>query len=552
MSFKKLGLRAELVKAVEDLGFESPTLIQEKSIPVLLSGDLDFMGLAQTGSGKTGAFGLPLIQNIDLTLSGLQGIVMCPTRELCLQITNDLKAFAKHLKKVAIVAVYGGASISNQIRQLKKGPQIVVATPGRLLDFINRKVIKLSRISYAVLDEADEMLNMGFQEDINSILAKMPEDRKVWMFYATMPKGVAHIARNYMTDPVKVKVGKQNRSPETITHISYIIQEKYRYQGVKRIIDFTPEIFALVFCRTRKETQAVAENLIQDGYQAEALHGDLSQAQRDYVMRKFRHKTIRILVATDVAARGLDVEDISHVIHYNLPDDSEIYTHRSGRTARAGKSGISIALINAREKYRLRKQEKSIKIKFESGKLPDGRDICKKQLFDLVEKIIHTDVNQDRITDYLPDVYNAFSGLDKEELIQRFVSAQFNRFFEYYCHAGDINAKISPETSAPSKKVKRKAGLKQKKTQRFFINVGRLDKINEGAIVRLVCDKSGIGSNKIGDIDLKREFSFFEVEKKAAKKVLKSMNKVKLDGRLVHVQEVFNEKKQGKGELCIS
>ncbi|MBN1930056.1 MAG: DEAD/DEAH box helicase [Desulfobacterales bacterium] len=549
MSFKTLGLRAELVKAVEALGFQTPMPIQEKAIPVLLSGEKDFVGLAQTGTGKTGAYGLPLIQQIDLTLSRPQGIVICPTRELCLQITDDLKNFSKYLKGIHILAVYGGASISDQIRQIKNRPQIIVATPGRLLDLINRKVVNLSEILYAILDEADEMLNMGFQEDIDLILEKMPKHKKVWLFSATMPKGVAAIARNYLNNPVEVTVGSLNCSPKNIVHNCYVLHEKHRYQGLKRIIDFTPEIFGLVFCRTRKETQTIAEALMQDGYQAEAIHGDLSQAQRDYVMQRFRQKTIQILVATDVAARGLDVDDITHVIHYNLPDETEAYTHRSGRTARAGKSGVSIALINTKQMRRIRELEKRGKIQFEFCKIPDGRAICEKQLFGLVDKIVHTDVNRKEIADYLPAVYDALDNFDKDELIKRFVSAEFNRFIEYYRHTDDINVNIGSKKAAVSKTVKtakRKDRLKEKKTQRFLINVGRLDKINEGAIVRFVCDNSGIRSSMIGEIDLDSEFSFFEVEKSVAGRVRDSFNNARLDGRPVQIRRVLEKKNQRK------
>ncbi|MCP4349509.1 MAG: DEAD/DEAH box helicase [Desulfobacterales bacterium] len=571
MSFKILGLNKELIKAVDDLGFQAPMLIQEKAIPALLSGDRDFVGLAQTGTGKTGAFGLPLIQQIDPAFPQVQGIVICPTRELCIQITDDLKKFAKYMKDISIVAVYGGASISNQVRQLKRGANIIVATPGRMIDLINRKAVTLAHISYAVLDEADEMLNMGFKEDIDDILSNMPKHRRIWLFSATMPRGVAAIAKNYLTDPVEVTVGGSNRSPEKITHKCYMIHEKHRYQSLKRIIDFMPDIFGLVFCRTRAETQATAEALMQDGYQAEALHGDLSQAQRDYVMRKFRQKSVRVLVATDVAARGLDVDDITHVIHYNLPDESEIYTHRSGRTARAGKSGVSAVLINTREMRRIRELEKRKNIKFESCKIPDGKAICKKQLLGMVDKIVHTDVNQEEIEGYLPAVYDALNGLDKDELIKRFVSAEFNRFIEYYRDADDINVKTRGETKSKSvsrgkKKNNDSAGTRVKtftdsksdfkpakrkdrgrmpgKTQRFFINVGRMDKINEGAIVRLICNKSGIRSSMIGEIDLNREFSFFEVEKEAAGIVTNSLINASLDGRAVHVEKVVEKKKK--------
>ena len=553
MNFRTLGLKTELIKAVETLGFQAPMPIQERAIPALLSGERDFVGIAQTGTGKTGAFGLPLIQQIDPSLTYPQGVVVCPTRELCLQITDDLKQFAMYMKNINIVAIYGGASILNQVRQIKNGRQIIVATPGRLLDLMERKAVKLSQVSYAILDEADEMLSMGFKEDIDSILDSMPAQRRGWLFSATMPKGVAAIARNYLTDPLEVSLGDQNSTPEKIEHTCYVIHEKNRYQGLKRIIDYTPEIFGLVFCRTRKETQTVAETLIQDGYNAEALHGDLSQAQRDYVMRKFRQGTVKILVATDVAARGLDVDDITHVIHYRLPDEAEIYTHRSGRTARAGKSGTSIVLINVKEKGRVNMLGKKGNLKFQFGKIPDGRAICKKQLFNLVDKIVQTDVNQEGIAGYLPAIYDSLEGLDKEELIKRFVSAEFNRFLEYYRDAGDINVKSSKEASAIHKPVKKRERFEGKKTQRFFISVGKLDKINKGAIVRLVCDNSGIRSNLIGDIDLNREVSFFEVEKSVSRKIRKSFANARLNGRPVQVHRVLKkEKHHNKEEMRIS
>jgi len=547
MDFKTLGLRDELVRAVEKLGFQKPMPIQEQAIPELLSGERDAVGLAQTGTGKTAAFGLPLIQNIDPVLPRTQGIVVCPTRELCLQIADDLNHFTRYMRSVHVVAVYGGASIVAQMREVRNGAQIIVATPGRLLDLIERKAVNLSQAAYAILDEADEMLNMGFQEDIDRILARLPDYRRIWLFSATMPKGVAAIARNYLSDPVEMAVAGSNHSPKAISHTCYVVHERNRYQGLKRIIDYTPDMFGLVFCRTRKETQAVAEKLMQDGYQAEALHGDLSQAQRDYVMRKFRQGSVRILVATDVAARGLDVDDISHVIHFNLPGEAEVYTHRSGRTARAGKSGKSIALINTRERRRIRELERCLNIRFEFGTIPDGRAICEKQLFARVDKIVHAEVNPDEIADYLPAVYEALAGLDKEDLIQRFISAEFNRFLEYYRDAGDINVKPRSEKAAfgPGKQKKRGS---DPSTQRFFINVGHLDNINKGAIVRLICDRAGIRSSMIGQIDLKREFSFFEVEKRAAVKVRKSLNNAQLDGRKVQVREVFEKKKHRKGE----
>ncbi len=553
MSFKLLGLRDELVRATESLGFQSPMPIQQKAMPVLLSGEKDFVGLAQTGTGKTGAFGLPLLQLIDTNKFNTQGIVICPTRELCLQITDDLKQFARYMNKIKIVAIYGGASISTQIKQLKSKPQIIVATPGRLIDMINRKTADLSKVSYTILDEADEMLNMGFKEDIDNILKKMPDHRKIWLFSATMPQGVAAIARDYLTDPVEVLLSSKLQGPKNIKHICHTIQQKNKYLGLKRIIDFSPDILALIFCRTRKDTQTLAELLIQDGYQAEALHGDLSQSQRDSVMRKFRRGSVRLLVATDVAARGLDVDDITHVVHYNLPDGVEIYTHRSGRTGRVGKSGLSIALVNSKEIHSIRMLEKRLNICFEFNKVPDGKAICEKQLSGLVEKIVHTDVNQAELESYLPAVCSALENFDKEELIKRFVAAEFNRFLQNYHNADDINvntktrAKAMPEfknrheVGAKTRPVKRKKRLGSGKNQRFFINVGRLDKINEGAIVRLICDKTGIGSGMVGEISLNREFSFFEVEKQAAGKVHNSLNNAKLYGRTVQVHKVIQK-----------
>ncbi|MGE0084654.1 MAG: DEAD/DEAH box helicase [Desulfococcaceae bacterium] len=563
MSFKTLGLREELVRAAEELGFEKPMPIQEKAIPVLLSGERDFVGLAQTGTGKTGAFGMPLIQRIDPLVREPQGIVICPTRELCMQITEDLKSYAVHMDRIIIAPVYGGASIVNQIRQLRGGAHIIVATPGRLIDLMDRKSVSLSKISCAVLDEADEMLNMGFQEDIDRILEKMPENRNIWLFSATMPEGVAKIARNYLKNPEEVSVGHKNRGAENIKHRYYVTHEKNRYQCLKRILDFTPDIFGLVFCRTRKETQDVAENLMQDGYQAEALHGDLSQSQRDYVMRKFRQGSVRVLVATDVAARGLDVDDITHVIHYKLPDEMEIYTHRSGRTARAGKSGTSVALVNTKEIHRVRELEKRGKIRFEATKIPEGREICEKQLTGMVDKIISTTVNMEEIQGALQGIYDALNGLTKEDLIQRMVSAEFDRLFHYYRDAGDINVRARQESASESRfsrsKSKEDSGTERKKdrfkdrgrereTERFSINVGRMNKINEGAIIRLICTQSGIRSGMIGRIDLNREFSFFEVEKSAAGIVRKSVSNAKLDGRIVEIRQVMDKKKSFKTE----
>lgn len=541
-----MGLCSELVAAVTQLGFLEPMPIQQQAIPALLAKKRDFIGLAQTGTGKTGAFGLPLIQGIDPDNRGVQAVVICPTRELCLQITSDLTRFAVNMPPLGIVSVYGGASIVLQIRQIKNGARIVVATPGRLLDLIRRKALDLSRVSCAVLDEADEMFNMGFQEDIDAILAKMPGQRNIWLFSATMASGVAAIAGKYLSCPLEVTVGCKNQSPVSIAHVCYTIREKDRYPALRRFIDISPEIFGLVFCRTRKDTQTVADALVRDGYLAEALHGDLSQVQRDAVMRKFRQGAIRLLVATDVAARGLDVEGITHVIHYNLPDEPEIYTHRSGRTARAGNSGVSVALIHVREKQRILDLEKRGHIRFTFEKLPDGKDVCQKKLLGLVDRFISAEPDLAAITPFLPAAYEALAHLDKEALIQRIVSRELAPVIQHYRHAPDLNVKSAPRPRAASdskqRVEKRNGRFKQKKTERFFINVGRLDKINEGAIVRLICDQANIGSHTIGAIVLNREFSFFEVETRAASKVWNARHDARLDGRAVEIRKAFKQK----------
>lgn len=536
MDFKTLGLGAELLRALGDLGFETPMPIQAAALPKLLNGSRDFIGLARTGTGKTAAFGLPLLQRVDAALARPQGVILCPTRELCLQITDDLKRYGRYIPKIRVAAIYGGAGIAHQIRQLRDGAQIVVATPGRLIDLMRRRAADLSRVAFCVLDEADEMLNMGFQEDIDRILDRMPAERQTWLFSATMPPGVAAIAGNYLDDPHKVSLGGRRHLAPNISHTCYRMHERHRYEGLKRIIDFTPGIFGLVFCRTRKETRIVAEALVQDGYQADALHGDLSQAQRDHVMGKFRRKSIRLLVATDVAARGLDVDGISHIIHYNLPDDPDTYTHRSGRTARAGRSGVSIALATPREVGRLRTMERANAMRFEFGKFPNGREICERQLDGFVDRIVETPVDRKAFADYLPAACEALAGFDREELILRFMGAGFSRFLEDYRQAGDINVAARPSNVRLAGKS-RNVRTEINGVHRFFINVGRLDKINEGAIVRLVCDHSGIRSGQIGRIELKREFSFFEVVRGAAAKVRRSLKDVQLDGRRVQVRD---------------
>ncbi len=550
MSFENLGLNKKLLKAVKVLGFNEPTPIQLQAIPEIISGEQDLVGLAQTGTGKTAAFGLPMLQLIDLQSTYTQGVVICPTRELCRQISADFVAYSRYLKGTNIVSVYGGASMATQIRQIKKGAQIIVATPGRLIDLINRKVVDITRVSYVVLDEADEMLNMGFAEDIDKILNQTPLEKKTWLFSATMPKAVAKIAKKYMHAQVEITVGRRNSVASNIEHSNYIVKEKDRYQALKRIIDFYPDIFGLIFCRTRNETRQVAEKLIKDGYNAEALHGELSQGQRDYVMHRFREKSLQLLVATDVAARGLDVDDISHVINYNLPDEPDIYTHRSGRTARAGKSGISIVLLNTREKRKLALVEQKAGISFSYAKVPSGHAVCEKQLFEMVERMVAVDINHAEIEKFLPAVYSTLAGISKEELIQKFVSTEFNRFLSYYKNAPDINAKVAKNRNdKPASGKKRHPG---RKTKRFFINVGRQGNIREGAITRLICNNAGIRSSQIGKIELLREFSFFEVETDVAQKVLKSLKRAKLDGMEIRAEyaerkkQISNLKKSGR------
>jgi len=548
MTFENLDLTDELLKAVNDLGFVEPTPIQTDAIPEIIGGNRDLVGLAQTGTGKTAAFGLPMIQLIDFDLKYTQGVVICPTRELCMQISDDINKLCKYVKGAKVAAVYGGSSIEKQRNQIKKGAQIIVATPGRLLDLINRKIAKLSNVSYVVLDEADEMLNMGFQEDIDAILENTPHQKRTWLFSATMPKAVARISKKYLEKPVEITIGSKNSGAKNILHVNYMVNEKDRYQALKRILDYYPDIYGLVFCRTRKETQETAEKLIKDGYNAEALHGDLSQALRDKVMRRFKTKSLQILIATDVAARGIDVKDITHVINYKLPDEAENYTHRSGRTARAGKSGTSIAIINSREKRKLQFIEKKAGVTFNYEKVPEGYAICEKQLYSMINKIVEVDVDQEGIGRFLPPVYNMLKALTKEELVQKFISIEFNRFLNYYKGSKDINiSDRSRETVHRSaKKDRQQKNLTPGKSKRFFLNAGSMDNLKKGAVIRTLCSKAGISPKKIGPIEIMREFSFFEVESGVAATVLKSMQGAKIDGRNIRVQYAENKSPQTK------
>jgi len=531
-TFESLGLQEPILKGIQDLGFVAPTPIQEKAIPVLLSGDRDFVGLAQTGTGKTAAFGLPLLQQLDIKRRQPQGLILCPTRELCLQITNDLKNFSKYLGDLSVVAVYGGASIVQQLRELKRGAHVVIATPGRLLDIIERGAVNFDQVRYAVLDEADEMLNMGFQEDINNILSKTPQSKTTWLFSATMPQEVRRIAQNYMTNPFELTVGNKNSGNVNIEHEYYVVRPREKYAALKRIVDYNPEIFGIIFTRTKIESQEIAESLIRDGYNADALHGDLTQQQRDKVMKRFREKSIQVLVATDVAARGIDVDNVTHVINYELPDDVENYTHRSGRTARAGKSGISIAIITGRDIGKIRQIERVIGKKFTKAEVPDGFAVCEKQLFGLVHKIHNVTVNEEQIEPYLERIYEEFAAMSKEELIKRFASLEFNEFLEYYQDAPDLNVKEEKRTYEGNTMSTRGTG----KFTRLFINLGSVDDFTRGDMLRYLCDTSGVRGNKIGRIDLKGVYSFFEVENDVVDKFVQVFKKAEYNGRSVRIE----------------
>jgi len=527
-NFESLGLSPGLVESVTLLGFETPTPIQEKAIPVLLKGDKDFVGLAQTGTGKTAAFGLPLLELIDDASRNTQALILAPTRELGLQITSDLETFTEKFKSFNIVAVYGGASIGEQIRKVKRGAQIIVATPGRLIDLIDRKAISLGTIRYVVLDEADEMLNMGFKEDLDKILSFTPDTKITWLFSATMPREVRAIMKNYMADPYELTVGEQNKGNANIEHRYVQVQEREKYSALKRILDFNPEIFGLIFCRTRIDTQRIAEMLIKDGYNADSLHGDLTQQQRDRVMMKFRNRALQILVATDVAARGIDVEDISHVIHMNMPDEMEFYTHRSGRTARAGKKGVSIALVSRSEQGRLKQVEKTLKSPVKRMMVPTGAEVCQKQLLALMHKVKEVKINEEEIEAFLPAVYQELNDLTKQEIIKRFASIEFNRFLDYYRNAPDLNG--------DGGRSKDGDGGRYVTGTRFFINLGKMDGLDKAKILEVIDEFTGLEKKDIGKIDLKGAYSFFEVEKGLENKVVNGFQGVEYQGRPVRVE----------------
>jgi ATP-dependent RNA helicase DeaD len=602
MTFKELVLKQEVLDAVASLGFTEPSPIQQEAIPQLLTENRDLVGLAQTGTGKTAAFGLPMVNQVDFDSKKTQGLVICPTRELCIQISKDFQAFSRNFRNANIVPVYGGASIDTQTRQLSRGAQIVVATPGRLVDMIKRKRVDLSQVQFVALDEADEMLNMGFKEDIDGILSNTPDTKKTWLFSATMPREVVRIAKQYMTDPIEITVGTKNATAKNIEHQYFRVNDRDRFDGLKRIIDFEPDMYGVIFCRTRRETADVAEKLMKNNYSAEPLHGELSQAQRDRVMRSFRKKDIQLLVATDVAARGIDVDDITHVINYNLPDEIESYTHRSGRTARAGKKGVSMLLLNNREAGKLRQIERIINTEIKQAKFPTGEDICKKQLLQLVDKVVAVEVKEDQINQYLSAIEEKFADLSKEEIIKKFVSAEFNKFLSYYERTSDINdtssasrggdrdrgrgndrrrgndrdrggrdrdrgrgdrRERSPRGERSERSERSPRGERSDRSSRgdrdndgggdnfnrnvdgesttLFLNVGMKDFSDKGHLIRILCQEGGVAGKNLGRIRMMDSFSFVDVAPKIAGKLLKGINGVEIEGGRKMRAEVSNQ-----------
>ncbi len=538
--FREAGLREEIIDAISEMGFVKPTPIQDKTISHLLASKRDLVGLAQTGTGKTAAFGLPIIQRTDPRKRDTQALVLCPTRELCMQITKDFNSYSKYLPGISVAAVYGGASIENQIRALKKGAHIVVGTPGRVLDLVYKQCLILDRISFLVLDEADEMLNMGFKEDLDSILSAATPDRQTLLFSATMPREIAQIAKNYMKDPEEISAGQKNVAAENVEHYYYLVHARDRYLALKRIADVNPDIYGIIFCRTREETQEVADKLIADGYNADALHGNLSQAQRDQVMNRFRTGHLQLLVATDVAARGLDVNNLSHVINYNLPDDPDIYLHRSGRTGRAGKSGISISVVHMKEKSKLRMIEQRSKIMFEQKKVPGGINICEMQLFNLVDRAVNVEVNKAQIERFLPYIYDKLGELDRDTLIQKFISLEFNRFLEYYKDAPDLNQNIqSVKNNSRDRNTDSFSAQRQGKKgnfSRFFINAGSRDGLDKPAMIKLIATHLRNRDIEIGKVDLMKNFSFFEIDSSYDRDTLKAFSGAEFKGRPLNVE----------------
>ncbi len=592
-TFEELGINPQIQRAILELGFENPMPVQEEVIPLMLNKKSDIIALAQTGTGKTAAYGLPLIQEAHPGTKLPRALILCPTRELCLQIAGDLNDYARYIDDLKVLPVYGGSSIETQINALKKGVQIIVATPGRLIDLIERKAAKLSDVTRVVLDEADEMLNMGFLDSINAILAQVPDGRNTLLFSATMPHEIVGISRKYMTNPIEVTIGNKNAGAENVKHLCYTVHAKDKYLVLKRIADFNPDIYGIVFCRTRIETQEIADKLIQDGYNADSLHGDLSQPMRDMVMQKFRHRNIRLLVATDVAARGLDVNDLTHIINYNLPDDPEVYTHRSGRTGRAGKTGISIAIVNLKEKYLIKQIEKKIQKNFQHAAIPKGREICEKQLFHLIDLMEKVEIDHSEIDTYLPVIFKKLEWLEKEEVIKRFVSLQFNKFLDYYRGTSDIKvpddygSNRDDGNRRDSKRRDRNRGERDSRGDRdnrgdrdgrsdrdargdrdsrgdrgdrgdrrdrgdrndrdrgsdcsggdytrMFINAGKMDGFNPGSLIEMINSSTSGKKIGIGRIDLMKTFSFFEIESRYAQEISRLLKNKRFGDRKINI-----------------
>jgi ATP-dependent RNA helicase DeaD len=543
-TFQDLGLNDDLLRAITDLGFTTPSEVQDKAIPILLASETDLVALAQTGTGKTAAFGFPMLHKIDVDSRTTQGLILSPTRELCLQITNEMKLYGKYCKGLNVVAVYGGSSITDQARDVKKGAQIIVATPGRMKDMINRKLVDISKIEYAVLDEADEMLNMGFKEDITDILSYTPKEKNTWLFSATMPREVAAIAKNFMRNPQEITVGNKNESTSQVSHEYYLVNSRDRYDALKRLADANPDIFSVVFCRTKNDTQKVAERLIEDGYSAGALHGDLSQNQRDLVMKSFRNNQIQMLVATDVAARGIDVDDITHVINYQLPDEIETYTHRSGRTGRAGKTGVSMVIVSKSEVRKIKSIERIINKAFVKKDIPDGMEICEVQLMSLANKIHNTEVNHE-IDKYLTSINELFEDTSKDELIKKFFSVEFSRFFNYYQKSKNLNVS---EGDVRDRDGGRESGRDfggNSDSTRYFINVGSKDGFDWMQLKDFLKDILELGRDDVFKVEVKDSFSFFNTENELKDKILAFFTDYKHNGRFVNVE--VSENRGGGG-----
>ena len=551
-AFEVLGLNEQLVQAISDLGFDTPTPIQEQAIPILLSGTTDFVGLAQTGTGKTAAFGLPLLHLMNISERHPQALIVCPTRELCLQITNDLATYTKHTKGLFTEAVYGGASITMQIRNLKRGVHIVVATPGRLIDLIERKAIDLQKVKYVVLDEADEMLNMGFRDDIDFVLKNTINRESIWLFSATMPPEVRAIAKNFMTSPKEITVGKKNSGNVNIDHQFFIVAAHQRYETLKRYIDFNPGMYGIIFTRTKLDAQDIAEKLVREGYEIEALHGDLTQQQRDKVMGRFRQKHLQLLIATDVAARGIDVDGITHVINYELPDDMEVYTHRSGRTARAGKTGICISICHSRESYKIKQLERMVNAQFHKLDVPSGKDVCRKQFFHFMDKLMQADISNGDYETYMADLQEKFKEVSKEEVLQRVAALEFNHFLKYYENAQDLNSNLrgsdirgGDRRDTGNRESGNRDGSRRERGNfqhdngytRLFVNLGTKDGFYKASFLQFILDESNLNKEVLGRIDMKEMNSWVEVDKAASAQMIKSIDGKKHNGRQVRMNE---------------